>query len=57
VPQYPIPPVEPEDGDVRLDLRTKRYRTDARRFRHLPLVKGHPDGSIEVLRGDPGQRR
>jgi hypothetical protein len=37
---------------VRLDLRKTRYRPDARRFRHLP-VKGHPDGSIEVVRDVP----
>ena len=55
MPQYPIPPgVDPDDpDDVRLTWRRQRIRSSNRRFSHLPLVKGTPDGVVHVVRGDP----
>ena len=52
--QYPVPAhVDPQDPESeRWVWRLANIGPNQPRFKHLPLVVGHPDGTIEAVRGD-----
>ncbi|GAA2165091.1 hypothetical protein [Pedococcus bigeumensis] len=50
--QYPFPPVfGPTTPNVRAPLRLKAISRNHPRYKHLPLVRGTAEGTIEVVRG------